>query len=103
MRIEQMRSGRVYLGKRTPASGIAIVEAGELQNAFFPAPEPGPQVETHPQVESELDENEWSVVSFSGVEAGGLTYSQAARLMDILGDNDIHGLCILTDVAAMRI
>ena len=103
MRIEEMRSGRAYLGKRLPTSEIATFEPRELRHAFTPAHGPRAHVEKRPEIESDLDKNEWSVVSFNGVEAGGLTYRQATRLMDVLGDNAIPGLCIITDLAAMRI
>ena len=51
---------------------------------------------------TDLEKNQWTVVSFDGVEAGGLTYDQATRLMDVLGDNGINGLCIITDVAGTK-
>lgn len=104
-----MRSGRAYLNKRMPSDSIRTLESRDLRHAFAPAPPAERASELHPQavtqtaIESDLDRNEWSVVSFSGVEAGGLTYSQAARLMDVLGDNGIKGLCIITDIAAIRI
>ena len=98
-----MRSGRAYLAKRRPSRRIETFESRDLRHAFPPAPvielASGPE----PQIESELDKNQWSVVSFSGVEAGGLTYDQAVRLIEVLGENDIHGLCIITDVAALQI
>ncbi|HTH50282.1 MAG TPA: hypothetical protein VL501_00015 [Pyrinomonadaceae bacterium] len=52
---------------------------------------------------SELDRPVWSVVSFGGIEAGGLTYHQADRLRDVLADNGLHGLAIITDEAAARL
>lgn len=50
----------------------------------------------------ELDEPRWSVVSFDQMEAGGLTYSQASRLMAELESHNVAGLCIVTDQAAER-
>jgi len=108
MRIEQMRSGRAYLTKRPPTSGITSFEPREPRRSFARAPErktpePRPYAAPQPQIESDLDKNQWSVVSFGGVEAGGLTYSQASRLMEVLGENGINGLCIVTDAAALNI
>jgi|GEM_PF-966576 len=108
MRIEQMRSGRAYLTKRPPTSGITSFEPREPRRSFARAPErkipePRPYAEPQPQIQSDLDKNQWSVVSFGGVEAGGLTYSQASRLMEVLGENGINGLCIITDAAALNI
>jgi len=106
-----MRSGRAYLAKRPPAGRGTGFEQRELRVVFPPAPavreerdvEPEQILHTPPQIHTDLDENRWSVVSFNGVEAGGLTYDQAARLMDVLGENEIHGLCIITDAAALNI
>jgi len=42
----------------------------------------------------------WSVVSFDGRQAGGLTYRQATNLLFELDAYDISGLCIITDEAA---
>jgi hypothetical protein len=50
----------------------------------------------------ELDEPRWSVVSFDQMEAGGLTYLQASKLMGELDSHKIAGLCIVTDEAAER-
>ena len=104
-----MRSGRAYLSKR-PTAGITNFETRELRLVFPPAPAE-PEVESPPEpqravssrAESELEKSQWTVVSFSGVEAGGLTYDQATRLIKVLGESDIHGLCIITDAAALQI
>ena len=45
----------------------------------------------------------WSVICFDGIEAGGLTYQQAIKLMAELDSHRIAGLCIVTDEAAKRI
>ena len=52
---------------------------------------------------SELDEPIWSVVSFERVEANGLGYAEADRLLSELDDRGVPGLCIVTDEAASRI
>jgi hypothetical protein len=54
-------------------------------------------------ISCELDEPCWAVVSFDEAEAGGLTYRQAAKLLDELELNGISGLCIVTDEAAKRL
>ena len=99
-----MRSGRAYLSKRMPSNGIGGFETRDVDHAF-----PTARVEARREEpsriipRSDLEKNQWSVVSFDGVEAGGLTYDQAMRLMTVLGDNGINGLCIITDVAALKI
>ena len=105
-----MRSGRAYLGKRPITAGVTSFETRELRLVLSPAPAeqegetaPSAGLLREPRVRSELEKNQWSVVSFTGVEAGGLTYDQAARLIELLGENDIHGLCIITDAAALQI
>jgi len=57
---------------------------------------------TVPVLKSELDEPSWSVVSFDQIEAGGLTYRQAAELTLLLDSHGITGLCLITDEAAAR-
>ena len=52
--------------------------------------------------ESELDMPQWSVVSFDKIEASGLTYAAAAKLMAELDAAGSYGLCILTNEAANR-
>ncbi len=97
MRIQEMRSGLEHLKKRTES---------ESEENFFDfrlslEPDlswPGPAVEA----KSELDEPFWSLVSFDQIEAGGLTYRQAAELMSLLDSHGITGLCVITDEAAAR-
>ena len=99
-----MRSGRAYLGKRSSGSGIRGFEQRELREVLLPARVEKVR-ETPPRnlPQSDLEKNQWSVVSFDGVEAGGLTYDQASRLIKVLGDYGLNGLCIITDVAALKI
>ena len=54
------------------------------------------------RVRSELDEPQWSVVSFDRHEAGGLTYFEAVETMSRLNADRVSGLCIVTDEAARR-
>jgi len=101
MRIQEMRSGLPHLRKRRAVAG---------QNNFF-----GDRIAKEAFIESlskfiESDEPEvigcdieqpiWSVVSFDKLEAGGLTYAQAAKLIGELDVNGVAGLCIVTDAAA---
>ena len=52
---------------------------------------------------SELDLPQWSVVSFDVCEASGLTYAEAAKLMDEKEAAGVYGLCIVTDEAARKV
>ncbi len=52
---------------------------------------------------SELEANQWSVISEHGCEATGLTHEEARRLVHRLEDEDCHGLCIITDAAAAHL
>ena len=52
---------------------------------------------------SELDLPQWSLVSFDVCEASGLTYTEAARLLDEKEAAGVYGLCIVTDEAADRV
>ena len=52
---------------------------------------------------SELEANRWSVISERGCEASGLIHEDARRLVHRLGSEGHHGLCIITDEAAMRL
>lgn len=45
----------------------------------------------------------WSVISFEGCIARGLTYDQAIEEIANQSDAKIAGLCIVTDEAAARI
>jgi hypothetical protein len=54
-------------------------------------------------VESELDQQLWSVISFEKCEASGLTYSEAMAKLNDLERNDIAGLCIVTNDVAARL
>jgi hypothetical protein len=59
--------------------------------------------ETKTAVASELEEPRWSVVSFDGLAAAGLTYAQAVRAMAELDAEKIAGLCIVTNEAAANL
>ena len=51
---------------------------------------------------SELREPRWSVVSERGCEMSGVNYEEAAGLVGRLRAERIHGLCIISDEAALR-
>lgn len=97
MRIQEMRSGLDHLRKRSET---------EAKDNFFDfrlslEPDlswPDPVIVS----KSELDEPRWSLVSFDQIEAGGLTYRQAAELMSLLDSHGMSGLCVITDEAAAR-
>ena len=102
MKIQEMRSGLAHLSKKVER------EPQTLGDYFWPESagaargikkeEPEQQIEMH----SELEEPTWSVVSFDRREAGGLTYSQAAKLSAFMHERGINGLCIIADEAAAR-
>ena len=97
MRIQEMRSGLEHLRKR------AEPDADDNFFDFRLSLEPDLSWPDHVVVsKSELDEPMWSLVSFDQIEAGGLTYRQAAELMSLLDSHGISGLCVITDEAAQR-
>ena len=59
--------------------------------------------ETKSAPASELEEPRWSVVSFEGLAAAGLTYFQAVKVMAELDAEKISGLCIVTNETAAKL
>ena len=53
-------------------------------------------------MDSELQHEKWAVLSYRGLEAAGLTYDEARRLVHRLASEGSHGRCILSDDAARR-
>ncbi len=51
---------------------------------------------------NELDQKQWAVISERGRETSGVTYKEAAQLVQELSEQKLHGLCIITDEAARR-
>ncbi len=51
----------------------------------------------------ELSEPRWSVVTFETCAAKNLTYDEAFQKMKELKEQNVSGLCIVTDEAAARI
>jgi hypothetical protein len=99
MQIQEMKSGLVHLKKK--------VDVEPRENTFetggWPGPEANHRLESPPaELGCELDEPRWSVVSFQGIEAGGLAYYQAAALVSELEAHGIAGLCLVTDESAAR-
>ena len=52
---------------------------------------------------SELDEPLWSVISFDRCEASGLAYAEAEQKVAELEEQNVPGLCIVTNEAADRV
>jgi hypothetical protein len=92
-----MRSGLEYLRKRPESEFVRIDLGMELFGEMTVEP-----IETELKVMSELEEPRWSVVSFDRIEAGGLTYRQAAELMILLDSHKLTGLCVVSDETASR-
>ena len=51
---------------------------------------------------SELNKENWAVVSERGVEASELSYDAALNLRRTLEKDKINGLCVVTNAAARR-
>ena len=97
MRIQEMRSGLSHLRKKVET--ITPQDIFERRSILESDLLIDPNVAAAP---SELDEPQWSVVSFDQIEAGGLTYRQAFELMSLLDSHGLSGLCVVTDQAASR-
>lgn len=52
---------------------------------------------------SELNNPQWSVISFSKSEATDLTYQEAVRKLQTLAKKGGSGLCIVTNQAAQKV
>lgn len=52
---------------------------------------------------NELEEPRWAVISFERCEGSGLTYQQAAQLLNELDSHRVAGLAVITDEAAAKI
>jgi hypothetical protein len=97
MKIQEMKSGARYLGRRTNApTRKNVFQMKPLGEAIFEDPVPN-------EIGSELEKPIWSVASPAAREAGGMTYRQASDLLEALEASDMNGLCIVTDEAAARL
>lgn len=52
---------------------------------------------------SEFEQPLWSIVTFQDVAVRGLNYDEALKWLEKLDEQNISGLCIVTDEAAARI
>lgn len=59
--------------------------------------------QTEAQVESELRDRVWSVISFDKCEVSGLTYAEAEQKLSALEAEKVSGLCIVPDEVAARL
>jgi len=103
MQIQEMKSGLVHLKKKVEderRESMFDIEAVPAMPTILAEHRPD-----SPPAEPicELDEPRWSVVSFQGIEAGGLAYYQASALVHELDSHGVAGLCLVTDEAAARI
>lgn len=55
------------------------------------------------EIETELRQPLWSVVSFEQCAAKNLTYVEAEQKIAELEEQDVSGLCLVTDAVAERI
>lgn len=55
------------------------------------------------QMTSDLQNENWAVLSERGCEATRLTHEEARRLVHKLASEGLHGLCIVTNEAATSI
>jgi hypothetical protein len=99
MKIQEMRSGLSHLHKRMETERREQPIEG---TAAAPVAVPQAHAAARATEACGLDQSRWAVISFDQIEAGGLTYRQAARLLNELEMNDVTGLCIVTDEAAKR-
>jgi len=102
MKIQEMRSGILHLPRRAEAKSRTEIFEPVIPPQAEQAPQAAEPAPAAAQI-CELDEPRWSVVSFDEIEAGGLTYRQAAALQSTLELNDVNGLVIVTDEAARRV
>lgn len=91
-----MRSGFMHLQKKPQIVNEIDITVAEIFDTLR-RPLALPR-----QPESDLDRSMWSVISFDELEAGGLTYRQAAEVLTELELHGIRGLCIITDEAAKK-
>lgn len=104
MRIQEMRSGFAHLRKRRAvASQNHFFAERVAREAFIESLTEFIEMDEPKVIPCDISQEMWSVVSFDKVEAPGLTYSQAVKLINELEERHIAGLCIVTDAAALHI
>ena len=82
----------------------------EAEKSENPSEKPTAQTEIAPaetegaseDFASELDEPNWSVITFDACAASGLTYDEAFEHLKRLEAEKVSGLCIVTDETAKR-
>jgi hypothetical protein len=52
---------------------------------------------------SELGEHRWAVLSERGCEATRLAHEDAVKLVRALKEEDVRGVCVITETAASRL
>ena len=70
--------------------------------ALYPMNAPEPANNGHAP-ESELLSPIWAVISFDRLEGSGLTYADAAELLERLDGEGVAGLCVVTDDVGSRV
>ena len=103
MRIEEMRSASELLRQRVEMQAAQTQQDREPEHVEREVLTLHPDNEIAADPSCDLSAPSWSVVCFDGIEAGGLSYIQAVRLMAELEKAGVTGLCIVTDAAARRI
>ncbi len=63
----------------------------------------GTKTKPEKNIESELSDSRWSVVTFEQCAAKNLTYEQAEQKLRELSARKVSGLCIITDEAAEKV
>jgi len=84
---------RMKVSKRFSRSANLSLRAGEPGSAGNHLLE---------SMKSQLELENWSVISERGREASSVTYEEARRLVHRLAGEGRHGLCIISDSAASR-
>lgn len=99
-----MRSGLPHLRKKLAIGQPNNFFAAQMaKEAFIESLTEFVQSDEPEAAVCDIDQPMWSVVSFDKIEATGLTYAQAAKLLAELDANGVNGLCIVTNEAARKI
>ena len=103
MRIEEMRLSPKLLSRRLEMQAVQPQQDPTAEHPELEALTLHPDNEIAADPSCDLGAPTWSLVCFEGIEAGGLTYVQAVKLLAELDKAGVTGLCIVTDAAARRI
>ncbi len=77
--------------------------SSEMATALNTDVAPAVEAVSDEDFQSELSKPIWSVISFEKCEAVDLSYSEAIKKMQELGENNFFGLCVVTNMAAQKI